>query len=161
MLCYGSGSPCAAGAAAPRRIAGARRVHMLGSFSVQALSAGLLASFVGFASTFAVIIRALTAVGASAEEAASGLMALSISMGASAIPAPLANAMLAGVLLGLCLAPVRAVAQTPILGLTIVAAWAVVGRIRRLYAVPVAVLVTIGLIVATTPVSPASFGSLW
>ena len=34
----------------------------------------------------------------------------------SAIPAPLANAMLAGVLLGLCLAPVKAVAAAPLLG---------------------------------------------
>jgi benzoate membrane transport protein len=196
---------------------------MKGSFSVQALAAGLLAAFVGFASSFAVIIQGLTAVGASQAEAASGLMALSISMGVcaiwlslrtrlpisvawstpgaallatsgaleggfaaavgaflvtgalivlagfwkplgrwvAAIPAPLANAMLAGVLLGLCLAPVRAVGQAPLVGLAIVATWAVVGRINRLYAVPASVFVTAVLIVLTTDVSTASMGSLW
>ncbi len=196
---------------------------MLRSFSPQALAAGLLASFVGFASSFAVIIQGLTAVGASRVEAASGLMALSIAMGlcaillslktrqpisiawstpgaallatsgaleggfpaavgaflvtgalifvaglwkplgrwVAAIPAPLANAMLAGVLLGLCLAPVRAVAQAPLLALPIVIAWAVTARFKRLFAVPVAVLVTIVMIGATTKFSVASLGSLW
>ena len=195
---------------------------MLGAFSIQAVAAGMLAAFVGFASTFAVIVQGLIAVGASQEEAASGLMALSISMGVcaiwlslrtrlpisvawstpggallatsgtveggfavavgafvvcgmlivvaglwrplgrwvAAIPAPLANAMLAGVLLGLCLAPVKAVAQTPALGLTIVLVWALVARFRRLYAVPVAVLVTAVLIVASTHVDKAAMGSL-
>jgi len=179
---------------------------MLGAFSIQAVAAGVLAAFVGFASTFAVIVQGLIAVGASQEEAASGLMALSISMGVcaiwlslrtrlpisvawstpggallatsgaveggfaaavgafvvcgmlivvaglwrplgrwvAAIPAPLANAMLAGVLLGLCL----------------VLVWALVARFRRLYAVPVAVLVTAGLIVMTTHVDIAGIGSL-
>ena len=195
---------------------------MLGAFSIQAVAAGVLAAFVGFASTFAVIVQGLIAVGASQEEATSGLMALSISMGVcaiwlslrtrlpisvawstpggallatsgtveggfaaavgafvvcgmlivvaglwrplgrwvAAIPAPLANAMLAGVLLGLCLAPVKAVAQTPALGLAIVLVWALVARFRRLYAVPVAVLVTAGLIVMTTHVDKAGIGSL-
>lgn len=196
---------------------------MKGSFSVQALAAGLLAAFVGFASSFAVIIQGLTAVGASQAEAASGLMALSISMGVcaiwlslrtrlpisvawstpgaallatsgaveggfaaavgaflvtgglivlagfwkplgrwvAAIPAPLANAMLAGVLFGLCLAPVRAVGQMPLLGLAIVIAWAVVARINRLYAVPAAVAVAALLIAVTTDISASSMGSLW
>ena len=196
---------------------------MKGTFSVQALAAGLLAAFVGFASSFAVIIQGLTNVGASQAEAASGLMALSISMGVcaiwlslrtrlpisvawstpgaallatsgaleggfpvavgaflvtgllivlaglwkplgrwvAAIPAPLANAMLAGVLFGLCVAPVRAVAQLPLLGLAIIVAWAVVGRINRLYAVPASVLVAAILIVTTTDISASSMGSLW
>ncbi len=196
---------------------------MRASFSLQAFAAGVLAAFVGFASSFAVIIAGLTGVGASQGEAASGLMALSISMGVcaivlslktrlpisiawstpgaallattgpvaggfsaavgaflvtgvlivvaglwkplgravAAIPSPLANAMLAGVLLGLCLAPVRAVAQLPALGLAIVVAWAVVARIKRLYAVPVAALVTVALIAATTSVTPDALGSLW
>src|SRR5271170_7293711 len=47
----------------------------------QPISAGLVASFVGFASSFAVILKGLTAVGASDAQAASGLMALSIAMG--------------------------------------------------------------------------------
>ncbi|MDB5412133.1 MAG: benE, partial [Rubritepida sp.] len=46
-----------------------------------ALAAGLLAGFVGFASSFAVVLQGLRAMGASAEQAASGLMALSIAMG--------------------------------------------------------------------------------
>jgi benzoate membrane transport protein len=72
----------------------------------------------------------------------------------AAIPAPLANAMLAGVLLGLCLAPVRAVAEAPAMGLAIVLAWAVVGRVNRLLAVPAAVLVAGGLIAATVALPP-------
>src|SRR5581483_9531565 len=53
--------------------------------SVQAVMAGVLAGFVGFASSFAVIIQGLTAVGASPEQAASGLMALSFAMGVCGI----------------------------------------------------------------------------
>jgi benzoate membrane transport protein len=194
---------------------------MLKDFSLQALAAGLLAAFVGFASSFAVIVRGLVAVGASQEQAASGMMALSLAMGlagillslrsrqpissawstpgaallattgaveggfqaavgafllcgvliilaglwrplgrvVSAIPPPLANAMLAGVLLSLCIAPVRAVAQTPLLGLPVVLAWAIMARIKRLYAVPAAVLVAVALIAATSHVS--NIGSLW
>ncbi len=58
-----------------------------------------------------------------------------------AIPKPLAAAMLAGVLLDLCLAPVRAVAAIPWLALPVVLAWAVMLRVNRLWAVPVAVAV--------------------
>lgn len=58
----------------------------------------------------------------------------------ASIPAPLANAMLAGVLLGLCFAPVKAIAFNPLLGLPIVLAWIVVGSINRLLAVPAALL---------------------
>ncbi len=54
---------------------------MRSDFSLQAGAAGLLAGFVGFASTFAVIIGGLTKVGASPAQAASGLMAASIAMG--------------------------------------------------------------------------------
>lgn len=163
---------------------------------------GLLTAFVGFASSFAVVLQGLTAVGATEAQAASGLMALCISMGlcaivlslatrlpvsiawstpgaallassvpvaggfatavgsflvcgmlvvlaglwkplgraVAAIPAALANAMLAGVLIGLCFAPVKAVAFDPLLGLPIVLAWAIVGSINRLFAVPAALL---------------------
>ncbi|MDT8265794.1 benzoate/H(+) symporter BenE family transporter, partial [Roseomonas sp. DSM 102946] len=45
------------------------------------LAAGLLAAFVGFASSFAVVLRGLTAAGASPAQAASGLMALAVAMG--------------------------------------------------------------------------------
>ncbi|BBK32904.1 benzoate membrane transport protein [Stella humosa] len=178
------------------------------TFSAQAATAGLLASFVGFASSFAVVLQGLIAVGASRAEAASGLMALAIAMGLCAIvlslqrrqpisvawstpgaallaasgmpaggfpaavgaflfcgalivvaglwkplgrwvasiPASLANAMLAGILLGLCLAPARAVAALPLQGLAIVVAWAVMARLRRIYAVPAAVVVAAAMI---------------
>ena len=180
---------------------------------MQAVSAGLLAGFVGFASSFAVVLQGLAAVGASPAQAASGLMALSIAMGlagillslrlrlpvsvawstpgaallaataapaggfgeavgaflvcgvlltvaglwkplgraVAAIPAPLANAMLAGILFTLCLAPVRAVAEQPAAGLAIVLAWAVVARLNRLLAVPAAVVVAVGVIAASAP----------
>jgi benzoate membrane transport protein len=176
-----------------------------------AIAAGLLAAFVGFASSFAVVLAGFTAVGASPAQAASGLMAVSIAMGlggmllslrtrmpisiawstpgsallasgvapeggfaaavgaflltgvlivvagmwrplgraVAAIPPSLANAMLAGVLLPLCLAPVAAVAQVPLLALPVVLAWAVVAVLNRLLAVPVAVLLAVGLIAAT------------
>ncbi|PST22528.1 benzoate transporter [Mesorhizobium plurifarium] len=173
---------------------------MLRDFSVQSLFMGVLIAFVGFASSFAVVLHGLAGVGANEAQAASGLMALSISMGAcailisavtrlpvsiawstpgaallassgaveggfnaavgaflvcglliivaglwkplgrivSAIPPALANAMLAGVLLSLCFAPVKAIAFNPLFGLPIVLAWAVVGSFSRLYAVPAA-----------------------
>jgi benzoate membrane transport protein len=173
---------------------------MLKDFSVQSLFMGVLTAFVGFASSFAVVLHGLQAVGASEAQAASGLMALSISMGVcaivlsmatrlpisiawstpggallastglveggfnaavgafllcaaliviaglfrplgravAAIPAPLANAMLAGVLIGLCFAPVKAIGFDPMLGLPIALAWIVVGAFKRLWAVPAA-----------------------
>jgi benzoate membrane transport protein len=72
----------------------------------------------------------------------------------AAIPAPIANAMLAGVLLGLCLAPVKAVAAAPVAGLAILLAWAVTARLNRLLAVPAAVLVA-ALFIALTVTLPA------
>ena len=196
---------------------------MLRELSARAVLAGVLAAFVGFASSFAVIINGLTAVGATQQQAASGLMALSIAMGVcgillslrrrmpisvawstpgaallattgvvaggfpaavgaflltgvlivlaglfrplgrwvAAIPAPLANAMLAGVLLNLCLAPVRAVAEAPALGLPVVVVWAVVARLQRVYAVPASVLVAVALIALTAHPDAAKLGSLW
>lgn len=190
---------------------------------VRASTAGLIAAFVGFSSSFAVVLEGLTAVGATQAEAASGLMALSIAMGAcavflsfryrmpisiawstpgaallagsastdggfaaavgaflltgalivmsglwkplgrwvSAIPSPLANAMLAGVLLPLCLAPARAVEEEPTLGLAIVLAWAIVSSINKLYAMPVAVVVAVVLIGATTDITADALGPLW
>ena len=194
----------------------------LSSFSLQAAAAGLLAAFVGFASSFAVVVHGLRAAGASEAEAASGLMAVAIAMGVcgiylslrtrlpisvawstpgaallassqmvdggfpaavgaflvagmlvviagqwkplaravAAIPASLANAMLAGILLMLCLAPVKAVAQMPMIALPIVVVWAIMARFKRLFAVPVAVLVTVVAIVLTADTS-VSIGSLW
>ncbi len=190
-----------------------------GATLMQAVSAGLLAGFVGFASSFAVVLQGLVAVGASPAQAASGLMALSVAMGlagillslrlrlpvsvawstpgaallaataapaggfaeavgaflacgvlltvaglwkplgraVAAIPAPLANAMLAGILFTLCLAPVRAVAEQPAAGLAIVLAWAVMARINRLLAVPAAVLVAVAVIATTAPLPVAGW----
>jgi benzoate membrane transport protein len=175
---------------------------MLKDLSPQAFLMGLLTAFAGFASSFAVVLQGLKGVGATDAQAASGLMALSISMGlcaivlsaatklpvsiawstpgaallatagaveggfqgavgaflicgvlivvaglfkplgraVAAIPGPLANAMLAGVLVNLCYAPVKAVAFDPLLGLPIVLAWILVGAWKRLYAVPAALL---------------------
>ena len=174
-----------------------------------ALAAGLLAAFVGFASSFAVVLKGLTGMGASPAQAASGLMALSVAMGlcaivlslwrrmpisvawstpgaallasssvpeggfpvavgafltsgalivlagswrplgraVAAIPTSLANAMLAGVLLNLCLAPMRAIAAMPALAMPVVLVWAVVWRVRRLYAVPAAVAAMAGVLI--------------
>ena len=187
------------------------------------LAAGLLAAFVGFSSSFAVVLRGFYAVGATPAQAASGLMALAIAMGVggiwlslrtrmpvsvawstpgaallsstgmveggfpaavgaflatgalivaaglfrplgravAAIPAPLASAMLAGVLLDLCLAPVRAVAVAPAMGLAIVVTWAVVARFNRLMAVPAAVVVTAMLVLATTTLPEGSAAAMW
>jgi benzoate membrane transport protein len=187
---------------------------------VQAVAAGLLAAFVGFASSFAVVLQGLMAVGATRAEAASGLMALALAMGVSGalvslwrrqpisvawstpgaallatsgapeggfpaaigaflvcgvlivlaglwkplgraverIPPALANAMLAGVLLGLCLAPVRAMGSVPLLA-PVVLVWALVFQFKRLYAVPAAVLVVVASIVFQGV--PAGMGSLW
>ncbi|PKV88655.1 benzoate/H(+) symporter BenE family transporter [Streptomyces sp. TLI_146] len=195
----------------------------LASELVRAGTVGLIAAFVGFSSSFAIVLEGLTRVGASRAEAASGLMALSVSMGAcaiflslrlrmpisvawstpgaallagsaavdggfgaavgaflvtaalivvtglwkplgrwvSAIPKPLANAMLAGILLPLCLAPAKAVQEKPAVGLAIVVVWAAVGTFRKLYAVPAAVVVAIVLITATTHISAADLGPLW
>lgn len=187
-----------------------------------AVTAGLLTAFVGFASSFAVVLQGLSAVGADPGQAASGLMALSVAMGLcgmlaswryrmpisiawstpgaallassgapeggfpvavgafvaagllviaagasrplgrliAAIPASIANGMLAGVLLSLCLAPVRAVAAMPAYGLAIVVAWLLVGRWKRLLAVPAAALVAILLIVVDMPAGQLA-QSLW
>lgn len=181
--------------------------------AIQPVVAGALASVVGFASSFTVVLAGLAAVGASPAEATSGLLALCLAQGVLAIllslrhrmpvviawstpgaallvatgapeggfpaavgafmltgllilaaglwrpfgrrvasiPPSLANAMLAGVLLELCLAPMRAVGAMPALALPIVLAWALAWRFARLYAVPVAVLVTVGMILLATP----------
>ncbi len=182
---------------------------MLKDFSPQAAFMGVLVAFVGFASSFAVVLQGLKGVGATDYEAASGLMALSVAMGicgivlsvwtklpvsvawstpgaalmatagipvggfpaavgaffvcaalivlaglirpfgraVAAIPAPIANAMLAGVILNLCFAPFKAVAFDTLLGLPILVVWAVVAAFKRLYAVPAALLTFVVVIV--------------
>jgi benzoate membrane transport protein len=175
------------------------------SLLLQPVVAGFVAAFVGFASSFAVVLKGLSAVGASDAQAASGLMALAIAMGVAsivlsfatrmpvaaawstpgaallattgataggfpeaagaflvvgllfvaaglirpfgrlvaAIPPTLANAMLAGVLFGLCLAPIRALAEAPLAAAAIIVAWFLVSRWKRLYATPAAAIVAL------------------
>ena len=178
------------------------------SLLLQPVTAGVVAAFVGFASSFAVVLKGLSAVGANDAQAASGLMALAIAMGVAgvvlslaarmpiaaawstpgaallaatgattggfpeavgaflvvgllfvaaglirpfgrlvaAIPSTLANAMLAGVLFGLCLAPIRALAEAPASAAAIIVAWFLVSRWKRLYATPAAAIVALILI---------------
>jgi benzoate membrane transport protein len=78
----------------------------------------------------------------------------------SAIPMPLASAMLAGILLGICLAPLRAVAGLPSLALPVIIAWALSLRFARAYAVPITVVVAAVLIAAATDIPPAAFAAL-
>jgi benzoate membrane transport protein len=75
------------------------------------------------------------------------------------IPVAIASAMLAGILLTLCLAPVKAVAELPLLTLPTVAAWAIGLRYARRYAVPLAVVVMAVTLAATTHLDPARFGA--
>ena len=189
----------------------------------QPIMAGTLAAVVGYASTFTLVLAALTAAGATPAQAGSGLMALCLGLGVlnmavsartrtpisfawstpgaaflltvgepaggfqavvgaflvtallvvltglfrplarliAAIPASLANAMLAGMLLSLCLAPVEAVAQVPAMALPILLTWALGLRFARRYAVPIAVVVT-GLVLAiTTHLPPGALEGTW
>lgn len=77
----------------------------------------------------------------------------------AAIPSSIANAMLAGILLTLCLAPVRAVEQMPLLALPALIAWALGLRFARRYAVPLAVLVTGITLGVTAHLGDADFSS--
>ena len=162
--------------------------------------AGVVTALVGFTSSFAVVLTGLSAVGASPLQAASGLLALSLTMGlASAvlawryrmpitaawstpgaallaatgvveggwsaaigaflvvaaltllaglwpgfgrliarIPASIAQAMLAGVLLPLCLAPITGIVQNPWGVLPVVLTWLIFLRLAPRWAVPLA-----------------------
>lgn len=72
-----------------------------------------------------------------------------------AIPEPIANAMLAGVILGLCAQPFRDVASEPWALGPVILTWAVLMRVARRWAVPVA-LVAATVVMAVT----GSFSSL-
>ncbi|WP_067178561.1 benzoate/H(+) symporter BenE family transporter [Microtetraspora niveoalba] len=193
---------------------------------LQPILAGVVLAIVGFASSFAVVLAGLRAVGADQAQAASGLLVLCLAMGLlgiglglryrmpmsvawstpgaallvsvgadgadhradyrtalgafavtgllfvlaglsdrfsrllHAIPAPLAGAMLAGVLLPLCLAPVQAVVRFPGPAIPIVVAWAVLFRFARRWAVPGALLVAVAVILLTQP-RAGNAGGLW
>ena len=76
-----------------------------------------------------------------------------------AIPSSLGNAMLAGILLPICLAPVRALEAETALAAPMLLAWWLAGRAHRLAAVPVALAVLVGLVAWRLGV-PEDFGAL-
>jgi benzoate membrane transport protein len=183
--------------------------------------AGLIASFVGFASTFAIVLAGLRNVGATPGQAASGLLAVCVVMGLTTIglsrsarmpillawstpgaallagagpvaggypaavgafiacgallaltglwaglgellariPLPLASAMLAGVLLPLCLAPVEAVVRIPAAAAPVIIVWAVVGVVARRWAVPAALAVAVLIVLISEPLQSGPTGA--
>jgi benzoate membrane transport protein len=78
----------------------------------------------------------------------------------AAIPTSLAGAMLAGILLQLCLAPLHAVQALPTLTLPIIVAWAVALRFARRFAIPIAVAVTAVIVAIATPLPPGALAHL-
>jgi len=66
------------------------------------------------------------------------------------IPAQLANAMLAGVLLSVCLAPVRFAAESPLTAAPILITWVVLLRVARRWATPGAIAAA-AIVVAVDP----------
>lgn len=178
---------------------------------MQPLLAGVVCGIVGFTSSFAVVLTGLAHVGADADQAASGLAALCVTMGLGCvllswrcrapvttawstpgaallattaapqggfatavgaftlvgvaltvsglvpafgklvqrIPTALANAMLAGVLLGLCAQPFRDLAQHPATIAPIVLTWLVLLRLARRWAVPGALVAALAVMGAT------------
>ena len=67
----------------------------------------------------------------------------------TSIPKPIASAMLAGILFPICIAPVTATVQQPLLAVPVVLVWLVLFRLARRWAVPAAMLVAIIGIVLT------------
>jgi len=78
-----------------------------------------------------------------------------------AIPRSLANAMMGGILFGLCLAPVHAMTEAPALAAPVVIAWALMWRFARPYAVPAALVVAVGIVVFVTKLPPHAFDASW
>ncbi|MBP3976629.1 benzoate/H(+) symporter BenE family transporter [Microbacterium sp. BLY] len=179
--------------------------------------AGIVTALVGFTSSFAVVLTGLDAVGATAAQAASGLLAVSLAMGLACIilawryrmpitaawstpgaallvatgtveggwpaaigaflvtaalilltalwpalgaliariPPSIAQAMLAGVLLPLCLAPITGIVANPWGVLPVVLTWLVFARLAPRWAVPLA-FVAAAVVVAATLVSEGS-----
>ena len=166
---------------------------------------GLLVAIVGYASSVAIVVQGVKAMGATIEQIASCLLFLGIAKGVVAIglslwtrmpisiawttpgvallavtplvaggfpaavgafivvgllivvaalwsplarlitmiPKSIANAMLAGIIFKLCLAPFLALKQAPLVGTAILLTWVIMLKINRLYAVPAAVVVAI------------------
>lgn len=198
---------------------------MLRDLSIPAIYMGLLAAFVGYSASFAIVLAGLTRMGANDEQAATGLFFATIGMGicsiwlpavtripaavawstpgaaflaatamlpggfseavgamvlcaamivltgfipalgriVAAIPKPIANGLLAGVLLKLCLAPALALAAIPLLVLPVLVAWLVGLTWNRLAAMPFAVLafVLVLYFAVDTPESAMQTGDSW
>lgn len=77
----------------------------------------------------------------------------------AALPTALVSAMLAGVLLPLCLAPFTAVGETTGPALLVIGVWIVVGRVAPRWAVPAAVAVVLALVAGDA--SAADGGVAW
>lgn len=187
------------------------------------ISAGVVSALVGFTSAFVVVLTGLTSVGADADQAASGLLAVTVTMGLASIvlawttrmpitsawstpgaallvstgtvdggwpaavgaflvvgvlvvltglvpalgaliakiPTSVAQAMLAGVLLQLCLGPVTGLADDPLQVAPVVIVWLVALRVVPRWATPLAFVtaaVVIGVHLASegTGVDPAA-----
>jgi benzoate membrane transport protein len=182
-------------------------------FSVQALGQGLLVALVGYASSVAVVIQGLAAVGASVSQIASALVVIGIANGlvaialswwlrmpisiawstpgmallattgavaggfpaavaafivvgalimltglwtplgriVAAIPKPIASAMLAGILLKLCLAPFLAIGKASWVAVAVLVTWLLFMRFARGYAVPAAVAVALAAMAFDAP----------
>ncbi|GAB3587483.1 benzoate/H(+) symporter BenE family transporter [Calidifontibacter terrae] len=173
------------------------------------IGAGIVCALVGFTSSFAVVLAGLRAMGADPGQAASGLLAVTVTMGAATvllarrfrmpitvawstpgaallittgavaggwpaavgafvvcglllvvtglwpglaalvrrIPASIAQAMLAGVLLPLCVAPVTSLSQHPAAVAPVLLAWIVLLKLRPRWAVPGAFVMALAVIV--------------
>jgi benzoate membrane transport protein len=177
----------------------------------QPIFAGLVAGVTGFASSFAIGIAGLQNVGATDDQAASGLLVLCVVPGlitvvlstlyrmpisvvwstpaaalllasegttdfrsavgafllcgvllvitglwpwlartVTRIPKPIASAMLAGILFPICLAPVTASVQEPLLALPIVLTWLVLAKLAPRFAVPAAVVVAVVVVMVSS-----------
>ena len=192
-----------------------------GATVVQPVGAGIVGAIAGFASSFALVIAALQAMGATAVQASSGLLALCLVVGIlsigftlwlripisfawstpgaalliaaghndanfaaavgafivcallivvcglwpalgtliTRIPRSIASAMLAGILFPICLAPVQASVELPVLALPIVLTWLVLLKIAPRWAVPGAMAVTVVVIFVSVGASQGSTAS--
>ncbi len=192
---------------------------MIRDLSIPAVYMGLLAAFVGYAASFAIVLAGLKAMGATDAQAATGLFFATLGMGicsiwlpavtripaavawstpgaaflaatatlpggfaeatgamiicacmiiltgfvpalgrlVAAIPKPIANGLLAGVLLKLCLAPALALGTIPLLVLPVLCAWLVGLMWNRLAAMPLAVIAfLVVLVLAVEGSAPAT-----
>jgi benzoate membrane transport protein len=190
--------------------------------TVHSVTAGIVAALVGYTGSFAIVLSGLRAVGATPAEAASGLLAVSVTMGLgtlvlsaryriplliawstpgaallastgpvhggwpaaigafaicgalimatglwprlgaliASIPTPIAQGMLAGVVLQLCLTPVKGFVAHPAQVAPILLAWLVLLRLAPKWAVPAAFAVALGVIGVDAANSGGVHGSL-